>query len=243
MSGPTVNRERSFLSKLFKATIRWGYVNESPVIGIEGFSENKRERYITDDEFEAILKHLQEDHKEIFLALYHTAQRPGRIYALQWGQINLEVRSITFVNTSRNKRVPNVLWVNDALYDILTRRKRSRRTLSPYVFYKPSLKPYSEFDSLKIWNKACESAKVENVTPRDLRHKAITDMKRAGFNDAFVGNVVGHTDPRTTKRYTHFSVEETRMPLQTLAKMIFKSEEKLTTTGIFREHDGECGVI
>ena len=42
-------------------------------------------------------------------------------------------------------------------------------------------------------------------------------MKRAGFNDAFVGNVAGHSDPRTTKRYTHFSVEETRNPLQALA--------------------------
>ena len=41
-------------------------------------------------------------------------------------------------------------------------------------------------------------------------------MKRAGFNDSFVGNVAGHSDPRTTKRYTHFSVEETRMPLQAL---------------------------
>lgn len=44
----------------------------------------------------------------------------------------------------------------------------------------------------------------------------IMDMKRAGFNDAFVGNVAGHSDPRTTKRYTHFSVEETKMPLQAL---------------------------
>jgi len=217
VSGLTVNRERSFLSKMFKAAIRWGYVDESPVMGIEGFSENKRERYITDDEFEAVLKNLQEDHKEVFLALYHTAQRPGRIYDLQWTQINLEERAITFENTSHNKRVPNILWINDALYEVLTRRKRNRRTLSPYVFYKPSLKPYSEFDALKIWNKACEGAKVEDATPRDLRHKAITDMKKAGHGDAAVGHVVAHSDPRTTKRYTHFSVEETRQPLEALA--------------------------
>jgi len=41
-------------------------------------------------------------------------------------------------------------------------------------------------------------------------------MKRAGFNDAFVDNVASHSDPRTTKRYTHFSVEDTKMPLQSL---------------------------
>lgn len=126
------------------------------------------------------------------------------------------MRSITFENTSRNKRVPNVLWINDTLFEILSKLRRDRRTLSPYGFYKPSLQPYSEFAALKIWKRACESAKVEGTIPRDLRHKAITDMKKAGFNDAAIGHVTAHSDPRTTKRYTHFSIEETRLPLQSL---------------------------
>ncbi len=216
VSGSTINREKSFFSEIFKKAIRWGYVNENPVIGIEGFSENRRERYITDDELKNILSKMESNHKDLFLAVYHTAQRPGRIYSLQWKQIDLEGRSLTFENTSRNKRVPNVLWINDTLLEILSRLKSDRRTLSPYVFYKPSLSPYSEFDVLKIWKNACEKSNVEGTIPRDLRHKAITDMKKAGFNDAYVGYVAAHSDPRTTKRYTHFSVEETRMPLQAL---------------------------
>ena len=158
-------------------------------------------------------------HRDIFLAVYHTAQRPGRIYSLQWNQVDLEGRSIIFENTSRNKRVPNVLWINDTLLEILSRLKSDRRTLSPYVFYKSSLKPYSEFDALKIWKNACEKSNVEGTIPRDLRHKAITDMKKAGFNDAVVGYVVAHSDPRTTKRYTHFSIEETKKPLSALVKI------------------------
>lgn len=218
LSGATVNREKSFLSKLFKFAIRCGYVSDSPMLGIEGFSENRRERYISDQEFEGIKLHVQSDIRDILDALYNTAQRPGRIYSLQWKQINLDERSIAFENTSKNKRVPDCLWINDALFDILALRKRNRRTLSPYVFYKPSLNPYSEFDVLRAWKKACELAKIEACIPRDLRHKAITDMKKAGFNDAFVGNVAGHSDPRTTKRYTHFSAIDTKNPLQALSK-------------------------
>jgi integrase len=189
-------------------------------VGIEGFSENKRERYITDDEFKNILDKMEDNHKDLFLAVYHTAQRPGRIYNLEWKQINIDERSIAFENTSKNKRVPSGLWINDVLFEIFRRLKSDRRTLSHYVFYKQSLKPYSEFDALKIWKHACEKAKVGGTIPRDLRHKAISDMKRAGFNDAFVGNVAGHSDPRTTKRYTHFTVDETRMPLQALTEII-----------------------
>jgi integrase len=221
ISGSTINREKSFLSEIFRKAIRWGYVNENPVIGIEGFSENKRERYITDEDFENILSKMEDANRDIFLAIYHTAQRPGRIYNFEWKQINIEERSILFENTSNNKKVPNILWINDALLEILLRLKSNRRTLSPYIFYKPSLKPYSEFDTLKIWKSACEKAKVEGTIPRDLRHKAISDMKRAGFNDALVGNVAGHSDPRTTKRYTHFSLEETRIPLQSLTRKKF----------------------
>lgn len=50
-------------------------------------------------------------------------------------------------------------------------------------------------------------------------------MKRAGFNDAYVGNVAGHSDPRTTKRYTLFPVEETKIPLQALALKQFDGKK------------------
>lgn len=46
-------------------------------------------------------------------------------------------------------------------------------------------------------------------------------MKNAGYNDAFVGNVAGHSDPRTTKRYTHFSKDETKLPLEALSQKNF----------------------
>jgi hypothetical protein len=69
---------------------------------------------------------------------------------------------------------------------------------------------------LKIWENACERSNVEGTIPRDLRHKAITDMKKAGFSDTYVSHVTAQSDPRTIKRYTHFSVKETISPLQSL---------------------------
>lgn len=91
-----------------------------------------------------------------------------------------------------------------------------RSSIMSAITLNATIKPYSEFDILKTWKKACSDAEVESCIPRDLRHKAITDMKKAGYNDSFFGNVAGHSDPRTTKRYTHFSVEETKSPLQAL---------------------------
>jgi integrase len=221
LSGSAVNREKSFLSEVFRKAIRWGHVEDNLVFGIEGFSENKRERYITDAEFSSLLRHMKEDYQDLFLCIYHTAQRPGRIYTLQWSQVDLAERSIGFENTSDNKKVPELIWINDSLYAILTKRKRNRRTLSPFVFYRSNMQPYNDSHIRYVWNYAKEKAGVAGAVPYDLRHKAITDMKKAGHNDAFVGKVAGHSDPRTTKRYTHFSVDDTMAPLQALAKKVF----------------------
>ena len=60
-----------------------------------------------------------------------------------------------------------------------------------------------------------------------MRHKAITDVKKVGYNDSFVGNVVGHSDPRTTKRYTHFSLNETILPLNSLNKRTILGEVRI----------------
>ncbi len=217
LSGSTVNREKSFLSEVFTKAVRWGYVESNPLRDIEGFSENRRERYITDEEFSGILKNMREDHRDLFLSIYYTAQRNGRIYDLEWSQINLAERSIVFKNTSRNKRVPDVLWINDSLYEILVKRRKNRRTLSPFVFYNRNLHRYNDSNVRKAWHDACAKAKVSGTVPYDLRHKAITDMKKAGHTDPFVGKVAGHSDPRTTQRYTHFSVEDTMAPLSALA--------------------------
>jgi len=54
-------------------------------------------------------------------------------------------------------------------------------------------------------------------------------MKKAGYNDAHVGIVAGHSDPRTTKRYTHFSVEDTKGPLNILNKKRFIVSESVAT--------------
>lgn len=45
------NRELSLLSHMYKKAIRWGYADHNPCLGIERNPENKRDRYITNDEY------------------------------------------------------------------------------------------------------------------------------------------------------------------------------------------------
>jgi integrase len=228
ISGPTINREISLLRHAFRKAIRWGYLDRNPAQGIEGFLETKRERYITDNEFDGIKK-VAEAHDNsrhlphIMDALYNTAQRSGRILNLKWPQIDLKERNITFEQLSKTKKVPFIIWINDLLYDLLTRLKSERslkKVVGPYVFQKMDGTPYKSVN--KVWNSCCRKANVKDARIHDIRHKAITDMVRAGFSLEFVGRVAGHTTPATTQRYTHLSVDVTKEALESLGRRMEK---------------------
>ncbi len=150
VSGPTMNREKSLISDAFSKAIRWGYVEGNPVAQVEGFHENKRDRYITDKEFEAIKKEARSipnaHHlSDIMDALYHTGQRSGKIFGLRWSQVDLKERKITFGESTSTKRVPDEIWINQPLFELLSRLKAVRglqKVVGPYVFQKRDGKPY-----------------------------------------------------------------------------------------------------
>jgi len=225
ISGATINREIALLRHAFKKAIRWGYLDQNQAQGIEGFSEVKRERYITDQEFESIKQAAHSHEKSRHLAdimdvLYHTAQRSGRILGLKWKQINLKERTITFEQLSRTKKVPHVIWINDPLFAILSKLRLKRgasKIVSPLVFHKDDGSGYGSIKT--AWNTACKKAGVKDVRIHDIRHKAITDMVKAGYSLAFVGKVAGHSTPSTTHRYAHLSVESTKAALESLGKV------------------------
>ncbi len=224
VSGSTINREISLISDAFRKAIRWGLVDKNPCIGIERFQEANRERYITDEELQAIKKTagVREESAhlcDIIDALYFTGQRCGRIFDLKWSQVNLQERSITFEQTSKNKKVPDVIWISDPLLVLLHRIKAKRslsKVVGAYVFAKADGMPYRGVKT--AWRRACEVAGVQNARIHDIRHKSITDMLNAGIPVAKVRTAVGHSNTSTTDGYSHLSVNATREALESLVK-------------------------
>jgi integrase len=59
----------------------------------------------------------------------------------------------------------------------------------------------------RAWERARDAAKLGPVRFHDLRHSAASEMVNAGVDLYAVGAVLGHRDSRSTKRYSHFTVE------------------------------------
>ncbi len=61
--------------------------------------------------------------------------------------------------------------------------------------------PYT--DVKKAFATACRLAGIDNLHWHDLRHTFGTRLAEAGFSEATIADLMGHSDPQTTRRYTH----------------------------------------
>ncbi len=220
ITGATINRELALVKHSLKYAVRWGYIAQSPLPEgqMEGMNETKRKRYITDEEFSAIKEKLPEMQKWILSTLYYTAQRMGKVLDLQWRNVDLQNRTITFGTGQGNKRVAEICWINDHLFQILQgiwEARKKKTIISRYIFCSQNGSPIKSIK--KAWKTACKKAGVEDARVHDIRHKAITDMRRAGIPIDQAMRAAGHLTAQMSERYTHWGIEQVKEAFEALS--------------------------
>ena len=69
------NREKALLSHVFSTAIRWGIVSDNPCRNVKRIPEKKRDRYITDAEFQAVYEIAPESIQNIMQFAFLTGLR------------------------------------------------------------------------------------------------------------------------------------------------------------------------
>lgn len=87
---------------------------------------------------------------------------------------------------------------------------------SEYVFTSPRTKGRL-VDLKKGFNAARSAAGIPDFQLRDLRHSCATRLSDCGEELVTVAEILGHTDIRMTKRYSHAMHERKRQALEKLA--------------------------
>lgn len=68
------------------------------------------------------------------------------------------------------------------------------------------------------WKRARARAGLEHMHLHDLRHSTASEMINAGVSLFTVGAVLGHKDPRSTKRYSHLQHQTLQEAVQKIGK-------------------------
>jgi len=201
-AAPTrANREIALLSHVFTKAIRWGLVERNPCQGVERLPEAKRERYITDDEFERCQQLAGEPLATMMEFALLTAMRQEDMLRLTVA--NLTDDGIDHVQAKTGTRL--VITWSDELRAVAERalqlRKTDRARRSSPLFARRGGGRYSQSGFQTLWQRVQRKwgeAENERFTWHDLRAKALTDADAQGGN---AQALAGHASAQMTQRY------------------------------------------
>lgn len=189
------NRIISVARIVFGYGLEWQEVDSNPCTGVRRHEEGKRDRYITDAEFSALLGVASPYIRCILEMAYLTGQRISDVLAIHLSDISSE--GVAFAQQKTGAKL--IVAMTPDLEEVIARAKalpRKVRTLT--LFCSRAGKPVSYATVKMAFRALREKTGIEDVTIHDIRAKSLTDADREGKNAQTLG---GHSDPKMTARY------------------------------------------
>lgn len=189
------NRNIALLSHAYTKAIRWGLCQVNPCRGVERNKEKPRDRYVTHEEFVAVLEAAPPVIQVLMGLAYLTGQREGDLIRLRRNATSAE--GIAFQQGKTRKKLV-VSWTPALAFVIEQASKLPATGIgSLWLVCQLDGKPYSESGIQTAWQKhirKCHETGLieERFTFHDIRAKAGSDAKD--------GRLLGHMDPRTLRR-------------------------------------------
>lgn len=189
------NREIALLSHAYTKAIRWRLASVNPCRGVERNEENARTRYVSHDEFVAVIERAPAVVAVMMALAYLTGQREGDIIRLRRDALTND--GIAFRQSKTGRRLI-VKWTPALAWAVEQAGKLPQGAASSlWVVCRRDGQPYSPSGFQAIWQRhirACHASGViaERFTFHDIRAKAGSDAKD--------GQLLGHMDPKTLRK-------------------------------------------
>ena len=204
------NRTLGVLSKMFNMAEVWGLRPDgsNPCLHVKRFKEEKRERFLSAEEFRrlgAVLDEILEDGSETRSAvvairmLMLTGCRLSEIQKLRWEHVDLDAGELNLPDTKTGGRAVPLAPSAVRLLASLPRDDDN-----PWVIV--GRKAGSHLTDLQHpWRRIRERAELPNVRIHDLRHSFASRALALGEGLPMIGKLLGHTQVQTTARYAHLA--------------------------------------
>lgn len=202
---------------------------QNPCKGIERFPEQGHDRYLTAAEYAKLGKALREAQKKNTVSrsalvairlLLLTGCRPNEVLTLQWAHVDLGAGVLRLPDSKTGEK--NVHLPAEAVKLL---KRWPRHVTSSFVFPgtgRGDEKGEHLVNLAKPWKKLQTAAGLDNVRLYDAcRHSfASVAISKHGHALSVVGELLGHSQPATTKRYTHLHDEVARAAVKQIGGTI-----------------------
>lgn len=217
------NRALALLSKMFSLSVAWEWRENNPAIGIEKYQEEKRDRWLDQEEldrlWEVLERHSDRMTAYVFKFLILTGARKGEALGATWDQFDLEKGIWTKPSHLTKQKKKEHLPLSEKAVEVLHIVKKRTPKGSIYVFPgRIEGEPLKETKT--FWKTALKEAKLENIRIHDLRHTHASHLVSSGLSLSIVGKLLGHTQASTTQRYAHLADEPLRQAAELFGSKI-----------------------
>lgn len=201
------NREKAFFSTLYNHARAWGYTDTTnPCVGVKGFKEKARDRYVADDEYLAVWSVVHPTVQDAMDLALCTGQRPADVLKITVTDIADGRLSIKQNKTGKKLRIA----IEGELADVIDRiMAKPRDKVNKALLQDPDGQRLTYSAMRSRFDKARVDSGV-NFQFRDLRAKAATDTEDL----AHAQSLLGHKNRSTTEIYTRERRGEVVRPLR-----------------------------
>ena len=248
----TANRVVEFIGSVYRFAETCGLVKRghNPAAQIKAFREQRRERFLTSDEFSRLgdaireaettgipwivdetkpmAKHIPKERvtkidqysAAALRLLIFTGARRNEILQLKWEYVDFE-RGLLLLPDSKTGRKTIVL--SAPALAILAGLPRS----GPYVMIGADL-DRPRHDLNRPWKRIRQRAGLEGVRIHDLRHSFASVAVGGGLGLPIVGKLLGQSSPATTARYAHLDSDPLRRATDAIGAQISAALDRTT---------------
>jgi integrase len=201
------NREKALLSHLFNKAREWGYTDATnPCQGVKGFTEAGRDRYVTDEEFEAVRSQADPTLRDAMDLALLTGQRPADVLKI----LRTDIRDGALFVRQNKTGAKRAIELVGQLAEVIERiRSRPRVRVSAYLIQDDDGKPLSMLAMRSRFDKARRAAGV-SFQFRDIRAKTASDTGDLGHSQ----RLLGHKNREMTESYVRERVGQRVRPLR-----------------------------
>ena len=199
------DRSLPILSLILRQSEIYGHRPEgsNPCTGLRRYRRRGRERFLTASELRRLGAALaaEEAIRPLAVAVVRllllTGCRQSEIRTLQWQDYR---EGHLFLRDS--KTGPRTVWLSSAARSVLDRLPCTSRWLFPAS---KGTGPMRTDTLYGCWRTVRSVAGLPDVRLHDLRHSYASAALRQGETVLTIGRLLGHRDPTTTLKYTHFA--------------------------------------
>jgi integrase len=189
------NHVLTVLRHVFAYALETGLVETNPCVGIERYTERKRDRLLTWDEYQTIRAAAGPRLQAIMDLLVLTGQRPMDVVRLR--RTDLVNEGIRFKQQKTGSQLI-VRWTPE-LRRAVQYAKDLQGSVEALTLFRTREGRAPSYRTVYVqWRAACAAAGVEDADLRDLRALSGTEAQRQGLNPTAL---LGHTSAQMTARY------------------------------------------